>query len=124
MPPKLTEPEEPSTYEGMEVFSTEFVGIPVLHPMHTRMYTNIMPIVDANTKILPGIRSGHADFLMVGDVLDSNRKTLARYVQFTKVSNDHVDEAIIIGELSLHIEDLRNLVNSLKERLANLDSQI
>ena len=101
---------------GIELQDTSYSGSAHL------VYNSLMAIIDDETSFKQGVRSGIANYMRVGETAD-NGKTLVQYIHYAKVTDDHVDEAEIVGDMQLSEPDLRNLTALLQDRINKIDGK-
>lgn len=77
-----------------------------------------MAVIDDNTHFQSGIQSGTSNYMRVGET--KNGKTLVQFIEYVKLTDDHVDEAKIVGDMQLDNRDLSSLCNLLNKRLKSL----
>jgi len=79
-----------------------------------------MAIIDERSVIQPGIQSGSAHFMRLGDTISG--KTIVQFIEYVKLTGDHVDEAKIVGDLLMDHKDLTTLARLLNARLEAMES--
>lgn len=80
------------------------------------VYTPKMATIDENTHFKPGISSGPADQIRISNELPDGL-TVLQFVHYLKVTDDHVDEAEIVGDIQMNRNDLRSLSKLLQDRI-------
>lgn len=74
-----------------------------------------MPLIDDDTEFMPGIQSGTCNHMRVGE--GSTGTTLLQFVEYGRITGDHVDTAKVVGEVNFHNQDLPGLITLLQERV-------
>ena len=75
-----------------------------------------MATIDEDTYFKPGLFSGPADQIRISEESPDGIFTL-QFVHYLKVTDDHVDDAEIVGDIQMTDHDLRVLSKLLLERL-------
>lgn len=82
-----------------ELTDTRYVG-----PLHL-VYNESMATLDENTIYLPNSNPGAANTMQIAE--SSGGKTTVQFIYYKKVTNDHVDEAEVVGSVSFGETDLK-----------------
>lgn len=75
-----------------------------------------MSTYDENTIYNSGINTGSVNYMRVGEGSHNNRITILEFIHNVKKTNDHVDEAVIVGQVQIAPGDLRNLIKLLTDQ--------
>jgi len=75
-----------------------------------------MATIDEDTHFKPGLFSGPANQIRLSEESPDGTITL-QFVHYLKVTDDHVDEAEIVGDIQMTDHDLRALSKLLLERI-------
>lgn len=84
----------------IELKDTQYTGYPTLD------WRPIVASMDEQTELVAGIRSGEVNHMRVGEA--TNDKALIQFLHYTKVTDNHVDQAEVVGEATMALADLQN----------------
>jgi hypothetical protein len=92
-------------------------------PAFYLVYNPDMPSVyDEDTIYRPGINTGEVNYMRLSLGGNESGMTILEFIHNIRKTDDHVDEAEIVGSVQIHPSDMQSLINMLTERLDSLSS--